>query len=192
MDREGLMLKNRKTRVMSVLVLACVLMFALLPTTAFAATKKTVKYAEYTTTTAAADKKAVTVKGGTTRLTYQKSSGFLKFKAKKTGWHKFTMSKVKGGKSRTSAYFSVLTLSHSLLDDFEGQSISPINAKTSGGTNTQLFLGANGHTWKSVTDKTFSQTSSRYGKIKLKKGQVVYIYFFNGTRAKTTATLSIK
>lgn len=162
------------------MVLALVMTFAATP--AYAAAKKTVKKADFTTKTATIKKKATRVKKGTTKLTIKKGEGYLKFTAPSTKTYSFKFSNVKCSYG-ASAFVEVQT-----QDSYDPSYSFLTKVKTKGGKSDTLWLSIGGYTSGSGVNK---RLASRTGKIKLKKGQDIYFYFYNGTR-KSTCTLKIK
>ncbi|MDO4401108.1 MAG: hypothetical protein Q4D27_09210 [Coriobacteriia bacterium] len=171
-------------KVLAVLV-ALLVALAFVPGNAYAASK-TVKTQGFTTTAKVVNKKATTVKAGTTKLTYKSGQGYIKFKATKTKVYSFTFSNVKG-KGTNNVYASFYRISKYSKKYIEG-----LTVKTKGGKDETLWLSANGYKFTgdyyTALDKPIA---TRTGKVKLTKGQMVYIYL-NGGGGKTTATLKIK
>ena len=139
-------------------------------TTTFAATKK-LKKQSFTTTTAVANKKALTVKKGTTTVKLSsKGCGYLKFKASKAKTYSFTLSNLKSGAGGyTCGYFYVMR-KYGSSNQYIGQ--EPL--KTYGGKSTSLYVATRNGTYG---EKAGQYRTSRTGKIKLNKGEVVYLYF---------------
>lgn len=152
-------------------------------TTTFAATKK-LKKQGFTTTTAVANKKALAVKKGTTIVKLSgKGNGYLKFRAPKAKTYSFTLSNIKSGTGGyTCGYFYVMR-KYGSSNQYIGQ--EPL--KTYGGKSTALYLSTRN---ESSGKKAFQYRTSRTGKIRLNKGEVVYLYF--SFYAKDSLKLKIK
>ena len=169
-------------KILAVLI-ALVVALAFIPSAAQAASK-TVKSQEFSTKTSVIEKKATSVKKGTTKLTFKSGQGYLKFKATKTKKYKFTFSNVKS-QSGSSAFVEVQrpdasSPKYSFMTD----------VKTKGGKNSALWLSQNGYKYNS--GKLVNRNlPSRSATIKLKKGQKVYFYFYSSS-GKTKAKLKIK
>lgn len=176
------------TKKIPMLFLAFVFAFGLMAVTASAAKKipvKKLKNQGFTTTKSVANKKAVSVKKGTYTIKMgTKSSGYLKFKAPKTKSYKFTFSKLKTNTSYTCGHAYIMTDSK-----YGNGYITYATMKTQGGSNSVLWLATkNSSTSVHKKDRFLA---SRYGTIKLTKGQVVYIYL-NIVNPKTSLRLNIK
>ena len=167
-----------------VLMLVAVMLTGAMSVSTFAAAKKTVKKQTFDTKTKTIEKKATKVKRGTTNLTISKGEGYIKFVAPKTKTYSITFSNVKT-KNGGSAFVEIQTR------DADSPSYSFMTkVKTKGGKSNALWLSVNGtkFTERDVLERPLAK---RTGKIKLKKGQPVYMYFYSGTK-KTTAKLVIK
>lgn len=139
-------------------------------TTTFAATKS-LKKQGFTTSTSTADKKAITVKKGTTTVKLsKKGTGYLKFKATATKTYSFKLSGLKSGNGRYSCGYFYVMRKYGTAGQYIGQE----KLKTYGGKNSALYVATkNGTTGK----KLYRYRTSRTGKIKLNKGETVYLYF---------------
>jgi hypothetical protein len=138
----------------------------------------------FTTTTKVIEKKATTVKKGTTKLTIKKGQGYIKFKAPATKKYTFTFSNTKSS-IKGSSFVEIQkkdasSPKYSFLYD----------VKTKGGKANTLWLGVNGYK-SSTGDLVGRCLPTRSAVVKLKKGQSLYFYFYNGS-SKTTSTLKIK
>ena len=151
---------------------------------AAAARTKTVKNTKFTTSVSKAEKRAARVRTGTTDLTVKKGAGYLKFTAPSAGKYSFTFSDVKGRDS-SNAYVSFYS-----KDKNFPKYLSGVKVSTKGGKSQTLWLAANGQTF-SYSDLLSRPIAKRTGKITLKKGQTVYLYF-SGSQVKHTARLVIK
>ena len=154
-----------------------------------AATKKV-----STSATDAKLKKIPSVKKGTTLVTMKKMHTYVKFKATKTKTYTFTISNIYdpvNKKGAVNGYFTIrkpYSATSSYLDRMD--------VKTKGGKADSLqiankyFLTNWSNSGKTV-DKYFT---SRYAKVKLTKGQTVYIEGFCAgvKKGKVSYTLKIK
>lgn len=103
--------------------------------------------------------------------------GWMKFKAPKTATYSFVFSNVNSKKKPVSGY---------VLGSFatEYGSWMPANFSTKGGKSEYLYL---------ASKKSYDRLTKRTGKIKLKKGQEIYLYFEFQKQFKGKAgTMSIK
>ena len=164
--------------------LAVAVAFAFMPSPAFAASSKSVSKQTFTTKSATVHKKAVTIKKGTTKLTYKAGVGYVKFKAKKTKTYSFTVSSVKSKKFSSATYVSFYTKSA-----YKSKSLASKKVSTKGGKNNTLWLSCNGysHSGKLI----YRPLATRTGKVKLKKGQWIYLYLGNESGGKTTLTMKV-
>ena len=160
---------RRKVRKICIL-LVTVLMLGMLAVPAGAATRKLINQ-KYTRQRAKAEAKARVVNLGTTTVVIpSKGRGYLKFKATKKKKYTFTLSGLRPGKAGAYAngYFYVMRKYGS------GKYISMDRMKTQGGKSHALYL-SNKNEKPPITSLSF--LTSRSGKIKLKKNEVVYLYF---------------
>ena len=164
-------------------IMAIVVALAFAPSPALAASKSVSKQ-KFSTSVATADKKAATVKKGTTKLTYKKGCGYIKFQAPATKTYSFKFSKVKSKKFSSATYVSMYTPSA-----YNSKVLAVKKMKTKGGKYNALWLSVNGH--KHSGKMLYRPIASRTGKVKLKKDQWVYLYMGNESGGKTTATLKI-
>ena len=140
-------------------------------TTTFAATKS-LKKQGFTTSTSTADKKAITVKKGTTTVKLsKKGTGYLKFKATATKTYSFKLSGLKSGNGRYSCGYFYVMRKYGTAGQYIGQE----KLKTYGGKNSALYVATKNSTYS--TKKLYQYRTSRTGKIKLNKGEMVYLYF---------------
>lgn len=119
-------------------------------------------------------KKASKVKKGTTKLIFPKGEGHMKFTAPSTKTYRFTFSDMKV-KGETLAY-----VDFTKRDKTDPSKMVWLNVPTNGGKNTMLNLVSKG--WSSITynnPKVNRCLHSRYGKVKLKKGETVLIHFYS-------------
>jgi hypothetical protein len=164
----------------------------------YAACKKTVRYSKNRGTTAASirviNKVATKVPRGTTNLTFN-DSGYLKFTAPKTATYSFTFSNVRGKNvcSGVSIYKYVPSQKSWTGRTFAAH-LEAIKVSTQGGKAYSLNLASKGKTIpgnKSTTGAN-KYLASRTGKIRLSKGQTIYMYYFASYKCKNTATLVIR
>lgn len=165
-------------------MMAIVVALAFMPQPAMAASKSVSKQA-FSTKTEVVHKKAATVKKGTTKLTFKKGMGYIKFKAPKTKTYSFKFSNVKSKKFSSCTYVSLYTPS-----SFKSKILAVKKMKTKGGKYNTLWLAANGY--KHSGKLLYRPLASRTGTVKLKAGQWVYFYLGNESGGKTTLTLKIK
>ncbi|MBR2189705.1 MAG: hypothetical protein IJ860_09935 [Eubacterium sp.] len=167
------MKKILKRSVILTLVLA--LLVGTMTTSAFAASTIKVNNAGWTSSYAEANKKATVVKKGTSSVKMKsKGQGFLKFTANKTKTWSFTVSSLKHGKSYSyaSGYFYVMTR-YGQNNQYIGQE----QLVTKGGKNSAMWV-RDKNAYYSKSGKVLTRNLlTRTGKIKLQKGQKVFIYF---------------
>ena len=169
-----------------VMTLVTVLLIGTFAISADAVMKRTVKKQGFSTETSVVNKKAATVKKGTTNLTYSKGQGWVKFKAPSTKTYKFTFSNLKA-KGGSNAYVSFLR-----IWDYDNTGLTHTKVSTKGGKNEALFLCSNDRATGKSGKVIYRALHSRTGKIKLKKGQTIYLYFNSTTTKKNTMKLVIK
>ncbi len=188
------MAKQVLNRVTAALV-AVLMVLALVPTNALAATKKTVKSLDFAggvRTTIL--KKDTVVKKGTTNLTFAKKSGWITFVAPAKGAYSFTFSNFKCvNKKCQSAVISTYV---------EQGSYSPYimnkDTHTYGGYSDALRFCVNGTKFPTKgVSKINRWIGTRTSKVKLKKGQRLYFFvnYDNSSvvnNSKLTAKLVVK
>ena len=177
-------MKKTTKRFLSMLLIT-VMALCLSAMPAFAATSKVVKKQKFTTSVSVANKNATTVKIGSYRLTFQKSEGYLKFKAPKEGKYSFTFSNIKKNSFGASSYVALMKVS-----PYSSKSITYTNASTFGGKTDTLWLSVNGASFPSYK-KICRPIAKRTATLKLKKNEVLYLYFY-ASSGKTTGNLVIK
>lgn len=170
-------------KVLSFLLVLAVVVSVASPVKVEAATRKA--------TAASKATKATTVKTGTTIVTVKSSKdGYTKFKAPKAGTYVITISDVKGKSSN-----NIINGGISLNEMSEYGLIGYPKLKTEGG-KTDYFKVASKKSAKYSTSgkKVDRYLSKRTITVKLKKGQVVYMwnYFANFDTKNTTYKLNIK
>ena len=140
------------------------------PALSAAATTKTVKKADFTTSLKVAKKKAATVKKGTTKLKGKKS-GYIVFKAPKTKTYylKFSNAKAKGG---------LLSMFVEMQQPFDGEYVFLADVYTKGGKTDVLWLADKAHVDKKASKAKDWRLASRTAKIKMKKGEKLYMYMY--------------
>ena len=175
------------------LLMTLFLLAAASPMQAYAVTAKTVKKHGYTTRTATAKSYSRKVERGVTyKLKVQK--GYLRFTAPKDGTYLFTFSELTQGVSGTTGgerfgYIRLMTTQKSAPDHITQRKVT-----TKGGKDTLLCLATSEYYNENVKGETITTRSylpSRQGKIKLTKGQVVYIYMNFGSKVYDTVKLKI-
>ena len=167
------MVKHSKATKLFAAVLAILMVLAVTPATAFAATRKSVKNSTFTTKIATIQKKATTVKKGTTTLKYRGNEGWLMFKAPKTKTYTFSFSNFKNSKGSYGCYVSIHTASK-----YNNKSIVFTDAKTQGGKADALWFTMNGNKPFDSSKPATTRRASRYAKIKLKANQKIYFYTY--------------
>ncbi|MBQ6360126.1 MAG: hypothetical protein IJJ25_03140 [Lachnospiraceae bacterium] len=172
------------TKVLSLMLVAALVLGTFAVPAQAATKKKTVKKQSYTSDVSILNKKAATVKKGTTKLTFKGGDGYVKFTAPKGKKYKFTFSNMKSKKG-------ILTAVGIQLKDRTSPAYAwYTKAKTAGGKTDFLNIGLNGKTIKSKKKVDWYLTK-RTATIKLKKGDVLYLQVRNAPE-KTTCTLNIK
>lgn len=181
-----------RTRRLMVLLLALVMALGCLSVTAGAATipVKKLKNLNYDASCSAVKKKATGIKRGTFRIqTGTLGKGWLKFKAPKKKTYTFTFANV----STTNRYgYSTAYCHMDFIKKYKYLKRSYFDRrylKTQGGKAYTLWFG----TKDSISNQypNLSTLRSRYGKLKLKKGQTVYL-FLSFSYPGDSCTLNIK
>ena len=172
------------TKVLSLMLVAALVLGTFAVPAQAATKKKTVKKQSFTSETKKINSKAATVKKGTTKLTFKGGDGYVKFIAPRKKTYSFTFSKLK---SKTTRFTSIAI---QLKDKASPSYAWLVKAKTYGGKTDFLHMGTNGDSSKSG-DKVGWYLPKRTAKIKLKKGDVLYLQVRNAPE-KTTCTLNIK
>ena len=166
----------------ALLVLAMTMLLGM-SITASAKTKKiSPKNQSFTTATKTASKKATTIKKGTYEITPpSKGRFYVKFKAPSTKKYSFTISnivpKATGSYAYTNGYFYI-----SKVYAKNNKYIFSTKAKTEGGTTTTF--------WYSSKDNGYGKKLTRplpkrTAKVKINKGETVYLYFNTDAKAVT-------
>ena len=141
-------------------------------------------------------KKAPALKFGITyKVTEKVNHSMVKFTAPRNGTYKVTISniatlpKVKG---RTDHNLGNLYIRKPY---YNGKYLMSQTVKTQGGRYSCLFTATKdsyNHFYKGQKVKTGTYLASRYGKIKLKKGETIYMdYFYTGKGGKCTYTMKV-
>ena len=182
--------KGIKKLLMALALVLCVAAFV--PATASvqaeAKTKKVTANKNY--------KKAPALKLGITyKVTEKVNHSMVKFTAPKNGTYKVTISniatfpKVKG---RTDHNLGNLYIRKPY---YNGKYFMSQTVKTQGGRYSCLFTATKdsyNHFYKGRKVKTGTYLASRYGKIKLKKGETIYMdYSYTGKGGKCTYTMKV-
>ena len=172
-------MKTTKKVLTGVLMLAvmCVMLFS---TSAFAKTTS-VKKQKFTTKVSTVEKKVAKVKKGTVTLKMKGGMGFVKFKAPKTAKYSFTLSNLKAGDYNNGFITGYKITSWGSL------STSGVKFSTKGGKTDTLWIGTQA-SWDLRSDKTVNTGSiipKRTGKIKLNKGETLYMYLYFGGETAT-------
>lgn len=175
---------NHYLKKISVLLFALLLACAALPKPAMAAKTKKIYYSDFTTTKASM-KKPANLKKGTTTVTmsdgkgvYRTYHGYAKFKAPKTKTYTFTFSNLINKKyPESSGYVQIF------VTDKQGKKwVTWKKVSSQGGKVTNLNVGQNGNV--NSGSKKNANLTSRYAKLKIKKGNTVYLFFsfINGSK----------
>ena len=167
-----------------VMFLAALLITGLFAPAAQAATSVTAKRCVHTETLKTIKKYAAKVKPGTTNLKVKMGEGYLKFTAPRTKTYKFTFSNVTG-KYTMDGYVQFYR-----MDKADKKHVETFNVSTKGGKTDILYLAINGVEHQGGKLKT-RPLQKRTGSVKLKKGQVIYMYY-QATPAHSTCKLVIK
>ena len=163
-------------------VLAAALIFSVSPISAQAAAKKVSATTNY--------KKAPKLKTGTNKVTARKNNSYVKFTAPKNGTYTFTISNI----ATINGKYPDTNLGNLYIEKQNGSYLSTQTVKTNGGKSSVLWTATKEsyerfHKTKKPTSSTYLAT--RYGKLKLKKGETVYLeYYYTG--GKCTYTLTVK
>lgn len=153
---------------------------------AYAARSVTIKNASYTTKRARATKNASKVTLGTSKLTVVSGKGYAMFTAPATKAYTFVVSDVKN-RDQSLGYWYIVTSHRYKSRKYIGQEKVP----TTGGKSTVLRVTINGRRDSSEPSIAKRYLASRYGKIRLKRGETIFLYF-NFFGKNTRATLKIK
>ena len=173
-DFGGIGMKHQRIAKRVAALFATLSLLALLPTTAIAATwtKKSLKYIGSSDSLSTQIKKSTKIKKtGFYALTMKGGNGIVRFRAPKTKTYKFTFSSLKS--SEVNDVACVIGFCR-----VSGGQASYKNVKTKEGTRPRVPVVssslANGKTFK-LDGYTYESVKTRYGKIKLKKGQYIYV-----------------
>ena len=162
----------------SIALLMMLAMILAATSTTFAATSKTVKKKDFSTSTKVLEKSATKVKKGTTKLVIKKGQGYIKFVAPKTKKYSFTFSNVTTKKRNNNGFVSFQK------PDADSPEYSfHYKVKTKGGKTETLWLSVNGNKFskKSHPQLIDRPIASRTGTVSLKKGEVIYMYLYFST-----------
>ncbi|MBR0410817.1 MAG: hypothetical protein IJI25_07420 [Eubacterium sp.] len=163
---------KRTLKKFATIVFVSLLIFGFAAVTGNAAANRVVKLKNqsFTSKKSVARKKAVTVKrGGWTVKMGTLGTGFLKFKAPKTKKYVFNYSGLQSNSSYTNGYTYVM------VDSKYGNNyLTMSNVRTQGGVTASIYINNRSNTTGTMK---YRFLSSRYAAVKLKKGQVVYLYF---------------
>jgi hypothetical protein len=178
---------RKRLKGITVLMFACFLGIAFMNVPGEAATKVVVKKVHYSdfTLSKSSMKKPATLKKGKSTLKlgdYKEGSyvgyhGYVKFKAPKTKNYTLTFSNLQDPNSESGSGY-VQTF---ITDKKFKKGVTYKKVSTQGGKNTNLNIGEK----ESLTDqKKTSFLTSRYGKLKLKKGETLYLFvsFIQGSK----------
>ena len=177
---------KKKLKRLLAFTLAAVLLTGTFSVTADAAAKRTVKKQIFTAMAHKVDKNAAKVKKGTTTLVYKTSEAYVKFVAPAAKTYTFTFSDYKiKGESRGCIYACK-------KDKRDPGYLSYLTMSTKGGKADALWMASKGIKEDKKTALVKRHLHKRSTKIKLKKGEAVYFYFYGGLPGKATMKLNIK
>ena len=147
-----------------------------------ATTTTTARAAKFTTELKVAKKKAVAVKKGATKLKVKKS-GYIVFTALKTKTYylKFSNANARGG---------LPSMFVEIQRPFYSKYVFLADVYTKGGKSNTLWLADKAHVNKKANKAKDWRLASRTAKIKMKKGEKLYMYL-DGT-SNFNITLNIK
>lgn len=175
---------NHHLKKITVLLFAMLLACAALPKPVMAAKTKKIYYSDFTMTKASMKKPANLKKGTTTvkmsdgKDVYGSYHGYAKFKAAKTKTYTFTFSNLKNEKHPgSSGYVQIF------VTDKQGKKwVTWKKVSSQGGKVTNLNVGESKS--KNSGSKKNAYLTSRYAKLKIKKGDTVYLFFsfINGSK----------
>lgn len=157
-----------------------------MPSTAYAATSKTVANQAFTSTTSVIQKKATKVTKGDFVLTVNKGQGYIKFKAPKKGKYKFTFSGLKGltDAGVYNGFVEVLT-----RDSYDASYSFLTDVKTKGGLSNTLWLRSKIAT-PPYGEGVDARLLKRSGTIKLQKDQWIYFYLYTSSKSKVNLSVT--
>ncbi len=167
----------------TLLVLAAVLSLSLALPAAASAKTVTIKDSSFTTETAKIKKTARTVKRGTMTVKVKKS-GYLKFTAPSKKSYSFTVSNQKPTTGKSTDYRN----GFGYISDGMKKNTTNLKFSTKGGKTTTLWFRSPYRTNEvrptNITSGSFLPT--RTAKLTLKKGQIVYLYYYVSNPSKFT------
>lgn len=135
-------------------------------------------------------KKAPQVKMGTTKVVAKKNDSYVKFKAPAAGTYKITISNISSLEKKGSD----INLGNFYIGKSNSYGVISETVKTQGGKNNCLFTATKysyDHFYKNKPVTSNLYLASRYGQIKLKAGEDIYMqYYFTGKSC--TYTLKIQ
>ncbi len=144
----------------------------------------TLKKQDFTTKTSTAKKKAIRVTAGETIVKMpSKGKGYLKFKAPVKGTYQFTFSDLTKKKGSQDGYINL-----QLPKKGQTKKLVKQKVKSWGGSTYSLWLGIRNKKYGS--NKAEWTRTARKAKIKLKKGQEVYVFF--SFAAKDTVKVKVE
>ena len=181
--------KGIKKLLMALALVLCVAAFV--PATASVQAEAKTK----TVTANKKQKKAPALKLGKTYKVNSKNNTLVKFTAPKTGTYKVTISniatspKVKSGADYELGNLFIQKKSSS------GRYLISQTVKTQGGKYSNLKMATKdsyNHNYKGKKVTVNTYLASRYGKIKLEKGETIYMeYYYTGIGGKCTYTMKV-
>ena len=181
--------KGIKKLLMALALVLCVAVFV--PATASVQAEAKTK----TVTANKKQKKAPALKLGTTYKVNSRNNMLVKFTAPKTGTYKVTISKIATSPKVKGRADHNLGNLYIRKPSSYGSYLMSQTVKTQGGKYRCLFTATKDsyndfYKGRKVTTDTY--LASRYGKIKLKKGETIYMdYFYTGKGGKCTYTMKV-
>ncbi|MBR1692200.1 MAG: hypothetical protein IJ711_05420 [Lachnospiraceae bacterium] len=166
--------------------MAVMFMFAVTPIYTEAAAKKVSAAADYN--------KAPALKSGSNKVTVKTNYSYVKFTAVKAGTYRFQISNLETINGETPDYNLGNLSVNFKVKQKNNWVLQPQMLKTNGGKNKALYVttkeGMKRYNKKNNREKD-SYLTSRYGELKLKKGDTVYLKYFY-TSPRGTYNIEIK
>lgn len=184
--------KGIKKLLMALALVLCVAAFV--PATASVQAEAKTKSIKANTNYEKNYKKSPAVKLGVTyKVSSQKKRSAVKFTAPKAGTYKVTISNVASAPKAKDGVDIMYGTAHINKPSSSGRYLFLEKIKTQGGKSYSLCMTTNycyNKSGKGKKVEIYSSLASRYGKIKLKKGETIYISF-SCTSKKNTYNLKI-
>ena len=184
--------KGIKKLLMALALVLCVAAFV--PATASVQAEAKTKSIKANTNYEKNYKKSPAVKLGVTyKVSSKKNRSAVKFTAPKAGTYKVTISNVASAPKAKDGVDIMHCNAYINKPAYSGRYLFPERVITQGGKSSVLWITTNycyNKYYKGKKVKTSSYLASRYGKIKLKKGETIYISF-SCTSKKNTYNLKV-